>query len=195
MASTTPRPPVWAQRARVSPRAPPDTTGRWIIKRQPSTSRWVSPGQDLAFLGACQGSSVAGGALLEALKFSSGFHALCVSFSPVRGGEPTIPEGWCTWACHVTRSLWCHVSWGFLCLSTLPCLPHSVFSEAPQEACSRGGLLLCILNTVVGVFWPSVGNSEIFVCFLFNRQLLSCLLFHAFVKIMRFYESNTCSLQ
>ena len=85
MPSTTPRPPVWAQGVRVPPPAPPDTTGRWIIKRQQSTSRWVSPGQDLAIFGTSWWSSVAG-ALLDAQKFMSGFSAPCVSFLSVRSG-------------------------------------------------------------------------------------------------------------
>lgn len=203
MASTTPRPPVWAQRARVSPRAPPDTTGRWIIKRQPSTSRWVSPGQDLALLGACWWSRVAGG-LYWRPWHSVLASMLCVWASHLYEGERQPYQkgdahGLVMWPA-VCGATWAEVSW--VCPHCLPFLTLSSqrrpkrpvpFSEAPQE--SQGGLLLYILTTIVGVFGPSVGNSEIFVFFLFNRQLLSCLLFHAFVKIILFYESNTCSLQ
>lgn len=123
---------------------------------------------------------------LDTLKFSSGFGALHVSVSPVQRGEPT-------WSCPyrkgdvrglVTWPAVCGATcpWGSLSLSTRPSLPHSVFPEAHWEALSWEGLLY-ILNAVAGVFWPSVGNSEVFILFLFKLLLLSCLLCHAFVLL------------
>lgn len=146
MPSMTPAPPIWAQGARVPPPASPDTTGRWIIKRQQSTSRWVSSGQDLAILGPCWWSRIAG-VLLGAQQLDSGLVLRVWASHLLRSGWESQPdcahtEGWCERACSRDPQFVALPAPKVpqVCPLGLPCPAPS--SQAHWEAGSPEGILL-----------------------------------------------------